>query len=1328
MIFFFQFFCLPNMAEKTPSPAATDYAWYEGWDSTYKTYYYFNTQTESSVWEKPAEPYRPYDPDDDEEEEEGSCLSGSEADGLDAGDGAGEDESGGGIGENGSTGSSENSGTVEPKVLRYDKSSLLSSKSPSPSKRSPSKTMFKLCSPTTPPPGKVPSANESGHVSENFDRTTRMRKSAGEEEALGKEAFGEEQEQKSSKRQAQRKQQKQPKLTKKGGSKATNKPWNYANHGPPPLRGGQSRLDVNSVHAQQAAAESERLASQVTGDFISRQMADVKHREREYARKIQRERERMKDERDDALKLNCVTKRLLREKGMMQVDKKVWFERLHKSRINKMAQFLMGQREVGWRALDKRGGDHHVPTLYTRKEDRAKLKEKENTPRMKVMVDGNGRQRTNAATEALNPRRFNYLTNDKSATSDAIADDYLLSPQNKAGRAAGTFFKSNDVGDSRTTNIKRTSSESVTVEEKMFMDAFERNLRGEEERAFKEKVERHEKVINEQMNSVIGVALGQRGNDVSAATFFNPVLAEKFMSNAEKEEKEGMGVGGTVLNLSPNKAKARRASTSHLLVNSICKHINSTFSAINPDSNFLSFQEFGMLLEQMAFLRTREEYDQRLLQKLWNLYRDDQRNMVSLESCQRLLLQVLASLEIQDSLGGSAKDVDEERKLTAAFGSMYSERRLCQKPRHQMQEMQNGLLYNKEEASCHRAVGGISLVSAKKQKLKEAGGPHQPSPAILQSTKSLHGRTRRRASTFTTRLRKKNSAGGKKALEEHYACTFKPQINDYSKKLDSRANKKSFSRGSDGGGGRKPSRAILEHQKSEKILLKDSFEDAVHFLDKIIENSGGNKGGSVDLALKDIDHAFEALKNEANHCQEAIKAEEMLMESFDELNALNADTVDARALKNCLMDKFEEMVFSNDNFESEGEGKEVNENIPLSLKNRLAKWERWRIRRKRNITAQRTMKAKQEMKGCTFKPKLNKTTKMIIEQKKVGVRGLHQELITASSSSLFLSSSSLSLVRFLTLSALYWHCTSRFNKLTQGQEGEQGNRTERLYKEGLKRELLKRQKSAKREAARGKQMVESEEREIKEFCTFKPEIPKMENRASGGNEGAEPVLEEITGMKEWMFWNEMGKMKKQDDKARKDAMKLRKSGQHLHECWDPTTKFCKPFKFHGMNNRRLDERKFEKTNRMKASAENRRRKDEEHREKLKEKCAKVANEAKIEDLLVRRLNKHVGPPLFVLEVTTAEGGEEALYVWENEDLEALSIEYARLRDLSDLGRVELLGAITQNYNAIMEEKGKEAVDEDDKAVVSDECEDDAQEGRDEPADSVDRGELKIEEL
>ena len=144
----------------------------------------------------------------------------------------------------------------------------------------------------------------------------------------------------------------------------------------------------------------------------------------------------------------------------------------------------------------------------------------------------------------------------------------------------------------------------------------------------------------------------------------------------------------------------------------------------------------------------------------------------------------------------------------------------------------------------------------------------------------------------------------------------------------------------------------------------------------------------------------------------------------------------------------------------------------------------WDDRRTKRVEGAREVMAKKEIKGCTFKPKLNKKTeKMARQSKRTSV-------------------------------------------------------DKRLYEEGMKIEMRKRGEAAKGKRDKAIQMEEWEEREYHEHCTFHPEVGE---RILGDSTDVKTVGE-VGGVKEWLEQQEKGKAAKAKRVAREKEMKLRDSG------------------------------------------------------------------------------------------------------------------------------------------------------------------------------------------
>ena len=134
------------------------------------------------------------------------------------------------------------------------------------------------------------------------------------------------------------------------------------------------------------------------------------------------------------------------------------------------------------------------------------------------------------------------------------------------------------------------------------------------------------------------------------------------------------------------------------------------------------------------------------------------------------------------------------------------------------------------------------------------------------------------------------------------------------------------------------------------------------------------------------------------------------------------------------------------------------------------------------LVAAREIQAKKEIVGCTFKPKLNRKTEAMARQGK---------------------------------------------KKTSVEK--------RLYEDGLKKEIEKRNKTAKSKRDRDRQSKEWEEREYREHCTFRPQVGE---RLLGDSTDVKTVGE-VGGVKEWLEQQQRGKAAKAEREAREKEMKLR---------------------------------------------------------------------------------------------------------------------------------------------------------------------------------------------
>jgi len=197
---------------------------------------------------------------------------------------------------------------------------------------------------------------------------------------------------------------------------------------------------------------------------------------------------------------------------------------------------------------------------------------------------------------------------------------------------------------------------------------------------------------------------------------------------------------------------------------------------------------------------------------------------------------------------------------------------------------------------------------------------------------------------------------------------------------------------------------------------------------------------------------------------------------------------------------------------------------------------------------------------------------------------------------------------------------------------------------------------------------------------------------------------DIKGMSGFYRRNEEAKIKISEEKERQGRMKLRKTGEHLYKNWDPSTKFCEPFKFENIEARKLDARaakkKVEEAEKIQAQEAS----NKEHEAKLRQKANLTGSKARAQDYLAKQLNTHRGPPLLVLELTNALGEINRLSIWEDDNLEQITQVYANANELSEEGKRELFAVLVQNVNALYasnEQRNKMNVEEYDSPIISD---------------------------
>jgi len=529
-----------------------------------------------------------------------------------------------------------------------------------------------------------------------------------------------------------------------------------------------------------------------------------------------------------------------------------------------------------------------------------------------------------------------------------------------------------------------------TEEEFLFVEAYKRNIHEMEKN---DKRLEEEVRLNKECNrrsSAIGITLDNNGRDVDISNFMNAAEHERFLTEA-KEEESNFEV---LMSLSPHKSRGgRRVTTSHMLVESICKHVRAAFVEIGGDDNIsLSINQFASLMERMAFLGVDSngnncEGDQVIFSDLWDLYseRDGSGSGVSLENCQRLLLQVLAGLEVKKSLGTKISPTNNDQKLEKKeqqlvnkVSALYNERRLLQKPRHHRHlEDKNGLL---TDSTIHQQKKHPPPLTNANTSLK--------TPAHVSGKKTPSFGTRRRASTYTSRIRKDTTRDAKKDLESHYACTFQPKINNYSRKLDAKSTRAQNVKG-------KPTTTLLgEGRSGTHNLDMESLSSASKYLDKVMRSE------DKFICINDFRAAFDKVlqANEGDtKVKERVTSTVVLLTRALKLAGRSGGQkvdkttkVDSQKIYDSLMKFISNSIMQsnrnhdhNTSFDSAtGGGLDqtyISDEIPESLAVRLEKWQRWNVKREVWKKAERDKKVADEVKGCTFKPKLNKVTKKIIK-------------------------------------------------------------------------------------------------------------------------------------------------------------------------------------------------------------------------------------------------------------------------------------------------------------------------------------------------------------
>ena len=209
--------------------------------------------------------------------------------------------------------------------------------------------------------------------------------------------------------------------------------------------------------------------------------------------------------------------------------------------------------------------------------------------------------------------------------------------------------------------------------------------------------------------------------------------------------------------------------------------------------------------------------------------------------------------------------------------------------------------------------------------------------------------------------------------------------------------------------------------------------------------------------------------------------------------------------------------------------------------------------------------------------------------------------------------------------------------------------------------------------------------------------------------------------------NEEAKLKQEEEVERQNRMQLRKTGEHLYSNWDPSTKFCKPFKFEHLAKRNFEGRAFDKI----ISEEREKAKGMFERSirdlGLREKAKKEEGKAKQQDMFVKQLNNNYGPPILVVEVTNAGGEVDRINIWENDNLVEIGTIYANANGLSGEGREELISVLVGNVKALYESYSGEGAEEsgESESGESESGESESEESEDENEDEVDGEEADV---
>jgi hypothetical protein len=1277
------------MPSSSPASSSASTPWIQGYDTTYSRFYYFNTVTEESSWEAPKEGYREFDPDASSSSDESdsdsdvSSAASPEKQASVASSGASPDLTspvktvGSPAKSPGKAGRFKGGSSAPPSPAHPPHKTAAAAATP-PAAASPAKPVPGVPQ-TNPGDGEDDDSEDEDAMAAKWEKAMAFMATPAPQQATPSQRMLEQQPSTgaittrfadddsfadandgdgvaSPAASPTRQKPKQISFTTAAGSPSKGRaPLQRNESGIPSLRlkkqhtksaagtiakpwgAGPFRKPTDappkkkpSRHEREAAQLARTFESHIAGDFIERQQLDVANRTKLAKNLLKKEVDAQKRKQKEATHLNRTSTKILKATGRNKLSRDDWFRSLHNSRVNHMTQFLLAK------GSEMRDEANHNPTMFTDPRER-RISE---TPRNRA---NSTRSRMSDVSGSLDPRRFDSFVSDADLQAAAIERDGLLSPRSAHKKKAGStevFFKPEhthrNAADLTNVAVMITCDEN-NEEEVMFMEAFRRNLREESESSAEERAQTQRASEKNRRSSAIGVSMGS-GGDLMAHTFKSPAAADKFVS---ENNTPGKGGGNdAVLALTPSKNRTgRRATTSHLLVTSICRHITDAVREIT-DEDYVTSQGFETLLERMAFLggdanENYREEDGRLLQNLWETFSED--HMVSLSACQRLLLQVLAGLEVNNSLSPTnvAAPSAKEKKYVSQLSELYNTRRLLQKPRHHRDLAQkNGLLHTKVNKH-DTPPTGLTATTKKKLRRESVGGT-PISVAMMAATNALQTKTRRRASTFTSRLRIKRTVTSKKDLEDHYKCTFKPHINKLSRKLDARQYRNNLAaqklallsptpkkRGAVDGG--TPSASIMQ-------LKKDAYEDAVHILAAAIQHDQ-----QAVVSMDDISHAFDDLLSDPDHNKEAELAQTLLAECFSQFPKSETNPPLASSLLDVLIsEKNPTDRMENDDLDDESYAAVQ---VPPTLAARLQKWRLWQLKRDKLLDKAVQKKISDEIRECTFAPALNDRTLKIVRRQVEKEKRAKQE---------------------------------EHNAL--GLSGTQ----KRLYEEGARvRYELDRKHTYRKYVEKG--FAEQELEECYSNPKIAPRIPP-----------GDVDIMDFNGAKTWFKKVDDARFKKMRDKEAEDKKRLRKTGEHLYTSkYDATTKYCKPYKF----NRGKDERKFRSTRKFMEEKVQQDEEKKEERGELRRKASAVSMIAKKEDFLTKQLNRHSGPPLLVVEVTTSKGKNERLCIWEDDDYESVAREYGKVNGLSAMGVTDLVAVLKENVEAVLKEREEEEEEE-----------------------------------